>query len=159
MRWLLSLNNILTAFSLTSQPHSGATVFFIYFWRGDLLQALRTGHAKHTGLHFKRESKLHRNFSGRELNPESVTVDDLWPWFTMWIMIFFLNCLKSVLLHSALAAIYWGVMWICFRLTYVWIGGTEQAITGTYRWTNGKAMDWLPWTPEQPNDETGVRRS
>jgi len=45
-----------------------------------------------------------------------------------------------------------------FRNKYVWSGGNELAIPGTFRWTSGRVVlsTHVKWAPNQPNDLTGV---
>ena len=39
--------------------------------------------------------------------------------------------------------------------TLFWIGLTDEAVEGTYRWTSGREMGYSNWSPGEPNDEYG----
>lgn len=42
-----------------------------------------------------------------------------------------------------------------FGTFWFWIGFTDQAVGGEWRWTNGEPVTYTDWNPGEPNDQLG----
>jgi hypothetical protein len=38
----------------------------------------------------------------------------------------------------------------------LWLGGSDALGDGDFRWSNGRALDFVGWAPDQPNNGAGV---